>query len=448
MAPLELRQHFQSPWADATCGRVSRRDPRPDIPAAGANVDIRRQENLRQLLQHSSPAPATPDAQKRFRKDGIEVGEGRRRLWDDAQSAEKQRFGAPSGRSAPVEEVMKVSYRNGYLTEALSERQEAIYESKKREPLGKGFVRGHEVPAKLGDEGFRFGRSTGTPHQMLDQSGKDVIEPGIVAEDQLVHEQYVRSHQSFKAGEQLKRRYAWPEKIHADHFFGFSSTVAAKDGAGVKQALGGQDLDSIEADPFRTRIQQSSEQDLRAAFSSPLGKRRPSRWATPAVGLDDFAFGMPTRSPATAQKLIWGSYSEEEQRPDRDLGRCMLQGRRNMTTETRAFGKSSLSKPQRFHEDARVGDVVNPERFADQAENFEKPRKCAEARALFESAGYHVEEEEFEDAWKIAAGKAGLFELDSGAVDLPLKALAKAFAERRAHAASCPDLRAPLRRHL
>merc|ERR1719436_1987562 len=42
-----------------------------------------------------------------------------------------------------------------------------------------------------------------------------------------------------------------------------------------------------------------------------------------------------------ARSLIRGFYSPEEQLPDRDLGQCLTQGRRNYTTQ-RPFGVPSI----------------------------------------------------------------------------------------------------------
>merc|ERR1712226_897791 len=49
----------------------------------------------------------------------------------------------------------------------------------------------------------------------------------------------------------------------------------------------------------------------------------------------------------SAGAAIRGSYTPQEQMPDRDLGRCIKPGRGNNTSETRAFGKPSRVAPPR-----------------------------------------------------------------------------------------------------
>merc|ERR1712187_412068 len=73
-------------------------------------------------------------------------------------------------------------------------------------------------------------------------------------------------------------------------------------------------------------------------------------------------YGIASSTSAyTARSCIMGYYPLEEQLPDQDLGLCTKPGRRNVTTETRAFGVPSIRTDVSAPPPGRksVADIVN-----------------------------------------------------------------------------------------
>lgn len=208
----------------------------------------------------------------------------------------------------------------------LQERREAIYESNKREPLGRAHIRGHSVPVQMVESGFRFGRVTDAHGHFSGQNGKDVIAPLEPQVDTTrEHEQYVRSHYAFSPGEQMHRKYAWPTNVAKDANFRFGR--AGGDDRAAKWA-GRQDCvgNALFGGAWETDAQGCSEPSEKSPPPVPPG----------------FAFGTPSKSSGAAGEAIWGTYTPQEQLPDRDLGKCMKEGRRNLAHEPQhAFGKPS-----------------------------------------------------------------------------------------------------------
>lgn len=349
----------------------------------------------------------------------------------------KRRLGRPSRPSQPLSEVLRASNAPGSMGDLLSTtREAAVYESAWREPLGQAWVRGHEVPAALKENHeFSFGRSTGGHRRAWHQSGKEDIAPthhnlAGAEEEKVHHEQYVRSHRAFAPGEQARRRYQWPGDIARNtsgHSFGVSTWVA--DGGGVREAM----KDHTEALGCSSRVVSLKDQEFQKTSFSPLGGRpAPSRAAALPWKPPNHAFGLGTMRSASAGELIRGDYSQEEQLPDRDLGRCVKPGRRNVSNESRAFGKS-FRRPE--HEFGAV-DVLYPGPFAEKGitrEDFVQLRSKHEVKSLFECAGCSLAPDEFENVWESATKTAGTFEFESGNKrEVPLAAMAKAFAEHRA----------------
>ena len=103
----------------------------------------------------------------------------------------------------------------------LQDRKEMIYETKRREPLGKSYVRGQMLPERVTKESFAFGK--GSSKSNFD--AKELIYPKTVAgQEEKHHDQYVRSHGAYLPGERKDREYEWtkwginPEK----HSFGYT----------------------------------------------------------------------------------------------------------------------------------------------------------------------------------------------------------------------------------
>ncbi|CAE8624373.1 unnamed protein product, partial [Polarella glacialis] len=322
------------------------------------------------------------------------------------------------------------------------------------------YVRGHEMPAFLQNEkSFRFGQKTAASTHMSHQTGKDAIAPPPAegAEDPQAHERYVRSHQAFAPGERVNRRYAWPTEILAQpekHAFGLSLSAGpgvAQDGRGVREAL--TSFDCSPDEEGRTRIVTRLGEDFRRATFGPIGGRPAGRYQVSA----DMTFGTPSSKSSTvsAGQLIRGCYTAEEQLPDRDLGRCLREGRRNIDTD-RVFGQATrpLSRTDSFvgaafspwprgqggdagqhqsrmrfddeESQSGIGDVIAPKGACKR--EFAQPRSKGEAQSLLQAAGCELGPAEFDGLWGSVADKAGVFSSTSGTVEVPLEAMVKAFA--------------------
>jgi hypothetical protein len=115
------------------------------------------------------------------------------------------------GRSEPVgvkvHEIMNTAPKSMLL--ALAEaKKEAIYQSSKREPLGKQYVRGHELPSAVLTNGF----GKGTPQEVAGDQTKRLLHPleRIVPEEE--RQMYIKSHANYLPGEQRHRGYNWVDQ--------------------------------------------------------------------------------------------------------------------------------------------------------------------------------------------------------------------------------------------
>merc|ERR1719343_1748134 len=91
---------------------------------------------------------------------------------------------------------------------------EMLYESSKKEPIGKPHVRGHTL--KMLPEGF--GNKSGEP----------------------VHAQFRYTHNNYKPGERINRNYNFPE-VTKDKGFRFGGMVSdAIEGEGMKMVMNGE----------------------------------------------------------------------------------------------------------------------------------------------------------------------------------------------------------------
>ena len=84
------------------------------------------------------------------------------------------------------------------------EKRESIYESRRREPLGKPYSRGHVLPAQTKEPKFSFGVTSRSS-----ESAKNLIYPLPTVDESAFTDQYIRSHGSWRPGEQKDRKYAW-----------------------------------------------------------------------------------------------------------------------------------------------------------------------------------------------------------------------------------------------
>merc|ERR1719352_1795858 len=150
-------------------------------------------------------APPTPIKERRFRRSQV-PGEihVHHSLKDQRLPGEEFTYGIRGVRGSSTELCMKAGQKFGI--EAYKEGvKEMIYESNKKEPLGKPYIRGDHI--KMLPEGF--GNPSGEPEDC-----KKVVFPVNLAlkETEAAREMYKRSHNRFDPGERVKRGYNWPDE--------------------------------------------------------------------------------------------------------------------------------------------------------------------------------------------------------------------------------------------
>jgi len=473
-------------FAQAHAG--GRRDPCSAVRAAGGNARSGRPEDSAKcaLQPDLFSQPAHADQENRSRNAACDTGIRRRQLHQEHRNdAEKPSYwsghGKPSTRSESVGAVMQAHRDRGGISDVRYERREAAYDSNMREPLGKSYVRGHQLPLHVNEPGFRFGQPTGAPIHFSDQSGKDVILPvRPQLEDTTVHEQYVRSHYAFSPGEQVQRRYAWPSTVIEDPAFRFgcaSKCTGRKDS--VSNVLFGDGVWSTDA-IVKSKIVEKSGEDYRQMDHDRIAKGRIGFAGRPPVP-PGFAFGVGVKHCESAGELIKGSYTLPEQLPDDDLGKCVKPGRRNVApTPEHIFGKpsnlqrveqrsASASAPSsrhmfqppprrgvafdrenvapttmaRYnHYDGGVASAIahsNFEAHSDVRNDFAKGRCRDEVRSLLQDAGCNMAPTEFSELWNVAAKTSPSGEIAS------IDYFAKVYAEKQAMASVQKGIAVPAR---
>jgi EF-hand domain-containing family member B len=290
------------------------------------------------------------------------------------------------------------------------QRVEANYASQKREPLGKSYSRGHVLPAQMQRPDFAFG-VTGT----FGDSARELLYPSTVLNNKQDEDLYKRSHGSLAPGEQKNRQYSWgaaqidPTKYR----FGDKSVVPGSDGVGAAHCLNPEMDDAV----TKQVVTAKQVEDLRSTFDQ-LGK--PRHLGASANNLArDHVFGFkPSKEPDNARDCIQGQYSEEEQQPDKDLGRAVNFGWKNTSVETRSFGvpsvrcdipmpaRRSIADAQNYGDDATSKELLYPEEFASSGvrdDEFATPRDRTFVRSLFEKIGYQLQDAHFAMVWKHAS---------------------------------------------
>mmetsp|Transcript_128483 Transcript_128483/g.256665 ORF Transcript_128483/g.256665 Transcript_128483/m.256665 type:complete len:476 (+) Transcript_128483:101-1528(+) len=353
------------------------------------------------------PLPETPIGERRFRRTSHNPGEitVHHGLKEQRLPGEGFRYGKRGIQGATAEGCLKAGQLLG-VAEYRNRVAEAVYESNKREPLGRPVNRGHEI--KMRPEGF--GIPSAKP-----QGAKVAIFP--VDQGQTTEEarcQYRTTHGNYQPGERIERNYSMPAVTKDDAFRFGAVEPRPANGAGVALALN----TSVEDDGTcrKTRLVQRTAEDYRQVqhpkhFQKSHAKQGPS--GPPMPG--DHQYGIKSGvNDYTAESCIKGYYSLEEQLPDQDLGRSTKPGRRNVTTETRAFGvpsvrsdilaptdaRRSLADAQSYGDEPSAAALLCPQRFESQGvpdREFLVRRPKDELRELLEHS--KLEGVDFEDLW-------------------------------------------------
>lgn len=342
-------------------------------------------------------APPTPIKERRFRRDRVPGNiHVHHSLKDQKLPGEEFSYGVRGNKGSSTEKCMKAGQKFGIdaYKEGVKER---IYESMKKEPLGKPYIRGD--PIKMLPEGF--GNPSGEPEDC-----KKVVFPidMAVKETDDVREQYKKTHNHFEPGERVQRKYNWPMETEDPFFrFGVGAMHGKPDGSNMKLALNVMAED--DGQYKSTKMVQKVCEDYRNTVHPKFAVKTHYMQGDIEKKMDpDWAYGVKSiTSDCTARSCILGYYALDEQLPDQDLGRCTKEGRRNVTTQPRAFGlpsvrtdleappgRRSVADLTNYGDECGAAALLNPQRFDNKGvpdREFLLRRKKDELRALVEAGG-------------------------------------------------------------
>ena len=306
-------------------------------------------------------------------------------------------YGVKTVSSLTVGEVMRTKEKSE-MKEWAKEQAENIYDSSKREPLGRSMLRGHKLPDALASGEAAFGDVVGAEELAKHPPAKPLIYPVDVAEAETedVHRQYVRTHQDYAPGEQRTRGYDW-ESTQVDlktTAFGFAEKNRIHNG--VAKAL---NPSKDEGAPLRPGLVMKSHEEQRLKESELLGETKKLGYGERNLP-EDHVYGVPSRRFAEwgARRLMNGMYPPEEQMPDEDLGKSTKPGLRNVSAfPERSFGTptirtdipapatKSVADEQNYGDEPDAGSLLYPSSAADRGVtdvNFMAQRPKAEVKDL------------------------------------------------------------------
>mmetsp|Transcript_460 Transcript_460/g.1162 ORF Transcript_460/g.1162 Transcript_460/m.1162 type:complete len:467 (-) Transcript_460:83-1483(-) len=377
------------------------------IRPAGRSITVPLADSAERDVQPEMyyPLPATPARERRYRRISHEPGEitVHHGLKEQKLPGEEFRYGKRGIKGLTAGETLKAGQLLG-VAEYRNSCAESIYESNKKEPLGKPHIRGHDV--KMLPEGF--GNPSGVPVDI-----KKVVSPidqEALSEDARL--QYRKTHNNFLPGERISRRYNWPDETREKTFRFGSGEPCPPEGAGMALVLNGD----VEDDGVcrKTRLVQKNYEDYRNWQHPKLAQKVYPKQGSPPLATDH-QYGVKSgKSDYTAESCIKGYYSLQEQLPDQDLGRCTKPGRRNVTVESRAFGVPSvrtdiparppagrsIADPQAYGDECGAAALLAPQRFDDRGvpdREFLIRRPKEELRLLVENT--NVEGVDFDSLW-------------------------------------------------
>eukprot|EP00752_Nemacystus_decipiens_P012830 g11362.t1 len=271
---------------------------------------------------------------------------------------------------------------------------ERVYRTSKREPLGKGYQRGHQLPRKVKENDFMFGVSSDKS-----EAAKTLLYPHPSAADM------AEESRRCGPGEQRRRGYIWDVDIE-NHRFGrpgsLGSPLCLDNGTEPPKRIVSKKLDDFRETQDTIGRAKNLGHDPRDhlgkhVYGKEAVKRGPNEW--------------------DARACVEGDYSWAEQQPDNDLGKSITPGFRNAIAEGRAFGvpsirsdiqpyaQRSVADTQNYGDDSSARYLVNPSQFSQfgiEDDEFFMNRGKTELRSLFESIGHSFSAEDFETIWRSA----------------------------------------------
>ena len=397
-------------------GTAKPTDMTPHLPPAGLGGGPA-DETAERTLQpdiYNPEGPCPPHMQK-WRKNTIPgticLHPG---VADDADHERLSVYGKADPVGVKVHEVLNTAPKS-YLIEKATEKKESIYLSHKREPLGKSYVRGHELPEAMASGAKGFGMPA--PQDVTGDQSKHLLHPAERVIPEAERQLYVKSHSNYDPGEQRHRGYSWVDKDGAIDPSNFRFGGAVKDGEkmGVAKAMNPWLDDSYKRPPV---VVEKLLEDFRVVSTEGLGAVKNLGYGNRSVP-GGHVYGMPSQSgPEWGVRECIGNYTPEEQLPDKDLARSIRPGWRNISAnERRVFGvpsiRSDISAPalksvadhQNYGDEAGAATLLYPPRFADEGvtqADFLTSTTKAEIADIFRCSGFALDDASIDETYERA----------------------------------------------
>lgn len=298
-------------------------------------------------------------------------------------------------------------------------KSEKTYKRTIREPLGRSPDKRDTLPNKFTVDNQAFGKSTLKSAENVrallnTYDAKD--------DDNAGADLYKRSHGSYAPGEQIKRNYNW--NIDPDQTrFGCKGDTIAFNGvsSNITAVLNDDNAGKV--------VNRKNVEELRMmgdilGQTKDLGQGSTLRPANMIYGKP------PVTKRYGAADVMRGKYTDMDQLPDKDLGRSITPGFRNVSREGRAFGcpsirndipalppgKRSLADSQNYGDDVPAQDLVNPKPFSDlhfEPGAFEKGLPKSKLVSLFSNIGIRLSDGEIDGIFNRAANGGNTASINS-----------------------------------
>jgi len=372
------------------------------------------ERTLKPEIFNPATTEPTPEHMLKWRKD-TEPGKVclHPGVADDADHQRIEVYGRAEPVGVKVHEVLNTAAKS-YLVEQAVAKKESIYLSHKREPLGKPYVRGHTLPEKFaaGDVGFGWP----TPQDVAGDQSKHLLHPTERVTPESERQLYVKSHANYDPGEQRHRGYSWVAKDGSidPSNYRFGGRTEGGDKNGVAKAINPALDESYKRPPI---VVDKRLEDFRVVNSEGLGTIKNLGHGAKQLPTNH-VYGMPSQGgPEWGVRECIGNYTPEEQQPDKDLGRSIRPGWRNMGPSSRIFGvpsiRSDVPAPalksvadhQNYGDEAGAATLLYPPRFADggvtQADFLTAASK-EEVADIFRCAGFELDDAQVEETYERA----------------------------------------------
>ena len=298
-------------------------------------------------------------------------------------------------------------------------KAEKVYKDAAKNRLGKSTSYNYNDNFKAME-----GRAFGIKSVSSLEPAKGIIFPEVSEESVAGEEIYKKSHGACAPGEQKRRGYNYPggpEYPNVTRFGVKGDTIALN---GVSKNI----TDVLKSVDERAPMVNTKNVEDYREMQDTLGKSKNLGQGSANRPID-YAYGKPSgaqlraakgKAPIGADEVLRGNYSLEDQLPDKDLGKTITPGFRNITLETRAFGlpcvrtdipappinSRSCANNQNYGDEATASELINPQPFADmrisEKSMFENRSKAA-LFTFFEKIGSSADTDVMEICFKLAS---------------------------------------------